>query len=48
MKHQKYKTQGKQSFFDDKFNSDLLSEIGNPLEALSKVMNFELFRETLE
>jgi IS5 family transposase len=48
MKHQKYKSQGKKSFFDDKFNTELLSEIGNPLEALSKVMNFELFRESLE
>ncbi|MBM2817219.1 MAG: Mobile element protein [Ignavibacteria bacterium] len=48
MKQKKYKLQGKKSFFDEKFNSELLSEIGNPLEALGKVMNFELFRETLE
>jgi IS5 family transposase len=48
MKMKIYKTQGKKSLFDEKFNVDRLSQIGNPLEAISKVVDFEMFRETLE
>jgi transposase, IS5 family len=48
MKAKKYKSQGKKGLFDEKFSIDLLSEIGNPLEAISKVIDFEIFRSTLE
>jgi len=45
---QNYKTQGKKGFFDEQFSIDRLSEIGNPLEAIMKVVDFEMFRPTLE
>ena len=48
MKLQRYKTQGKKSLFDDENSLELLSEIGNPLEMISKVLDFEMFRNTLE
>jgi len=48
MKPQKYKSQGKKGFFDEQFSVEQLSEIGNPLEAVSKVVDFEIFRSTLE
>jgi IS5 family transposase len=48
MKVQKYKTQGKRSFFDEQFNLERLSALGNQLEALNKVIDFEMFRATLE
>lgn len=48
MKKQIYKIQGKKGLFDDKFNLDRLSEIGNPIEALDKVIDFEMFRPILE
>jgi transposase, IS5 family len=48
LKTKKYKLQGKKGFFDEKFNGDLLIEIGNPLEKLSTVVDFEMFRATLE
>ena len=38
----------KKSLFEGEFGTDLLSQIGNPLEAISKVVDFEMFRETLE
>ena len=43
-----YKTQGKKGLFDEEFTKERLSLMGNPLEAISKVVDFELFRETLE
>jgi IS5 family transposase len=43
-----YKTQGKKGLFDEEFTKERLSVIGNPLEAVSKVLDFELFRESLE
>lgn len=43
-----YKTQGKKGLFDEEFTKERLSLIGNPLESVSKVMDFELFRESLE
>jgi len=43
-----YKTQGKKGLFDEEFSKERLSLMGNPLEAISKVIDFELFRETLE
>jgi len=48
MKKQIYKSSGKKSLFDEQFTKTLLSEIGNPLELILKVIDFEMFRETLE
>lgn len=48
MKKQIYKSLGKKSLFDEQFNKNLLTEIGNPLETISRVLDFEMFRETLE
>ncbi len=43
-----YKTQGNKGLFDEEFTKERLSAMGNPLEAISKVIDFELFRELLE
>ena len=43
-----YKTREKKSLFDDEFTKERLSAMGNPLEAISKVIDFELFRKPLE
>jgi len=43
-----YKTRGKKGLFDEEFTKERLSVMGNPLEAVSKVIDFELFRELLE
>jgi IS5 family transposase len=48
MKLHRYKAQGKKSLFDEQNSVELLSEIGNPLEMVSKVIDFEMFRTTLE
>jgi len=48
MKLYRYKAQGKKSLFDEQNSVELLSEIGNPLEMVSKVIDFEMFRTTLE
>ena len=45
---QTYKTRGEKGLFDEQFTIDRLSEIGNPLEKISKVIDFESFRSTLE
>ena len=42
------KAQGKKSLFDEQFTIERLSEIGNPLEAIGKVIDFEMFRSTIE
>jgi transposase, IS5 family len=44
----RYKTQGKIGLFDKEFATKQLSEMGNPLEAISKVVDFEYFRSLLE
>lgn len=44
----RYKSTGHISLFDTQNRIDLLSEIGNPLEKLSAVIDFELFRSLLE
>ena len=44
----RYKKQGKKSLFDEQNSLELLSEIGNPLEMIGKVLDFEMFRSTLE
>jgi hypothetical protein len=44
----KYKQQGKTGLFDKDFASEKLSKLGNPLEKLHKVIDFEIFRAELE
>ncbi len=44
----KYKTNGKQGLFDDQENCEKLSAIGNPLEMIQNVIDFEMFRLALE
>ncbi len=48
MASQVYKTQGKKGLFDEQFTIDRLSEIGNPLERIDTVIDFEYFRNTLD
>lgn len=43
-----YKTRGNKGLFDEEFTKERLSTIGNPLESISKVIDFEMFRESLE
>ena len=43
-----YKSQGEKGLFDEHFSSAHLSTMGNPLESISKVIDFEIFRSTLE
>lgn len=45
---QKYKTTGKRGLFDEQETLEKLSQINNPLERISLVVDFELFRELLE
>lgn len=47
-KRQQYKSQGKKGLFDEQFSIEMLSEIGNPLAMVSKVIDFEMFRPALE
>jgi len=44
----KYKSKGKIGLFDKQFATEQLSEMGNPLAAISKVIDFEFFRPVLE
>jgi IS5 family transposase len=44
----KYKSQGHIGLFDKESTSDKLSKLGNPLEKLHKVIDFEMFRHELE
>ena len=48
MKVQVYKQQGNIGLFDFDENMSKLNKIGNPLSKLSKAVDFEMFRETLE
>lgn len=48
MKEQKYKTTGNKGFFDEQETQDKLSRIGNPLDMISNVIDFEMFRAELE
>ena len=43
-----YKSRGNKGLFDEEFIKERLSVIGNPLEAIKKVLDFEVFRELLE
>jgi len=44
----KYKTTGNRGLFDEQENYAKLSAIGNPLEMIHDVVDFEMFREVLE
>lgn len=48
MQAQKYKKTGKKGLFDEQETYQRLSSIGNPLEMISKVIEFEMFRDMLE
>lgn len=48
MNNQRYKSIGKKSLFDEQFSTEKLEEIGNPLAMVSKVVDFEIFRDSLE
>ena len=45
---QKYKTNGNRGLFDEEMTCDQLSEIGNPLEKINLIVDFEIFRKSLE
>jgi IS5 family transposase len=45
---QKYKKTGNIGLFDSQFTQERLSAIGNPLEMISKAIDFEVFRDKLE
>lgn len=44
----KYKSTGNRGLFDEQENVAKLAAIGNPLEMISNVIDFEIFRDTLE
>ncbi len=46
MVSQKYKTTGSISLFDEQETYQKLSAIGNPLEKICNVVDFEMLRET--
>jgi hypothetical protein len=48
MTEQKYKKSGNRGLFDEQDTYQKLSAIGNPLEKISFVVDFEIFRSTLE
>ena len=48
MKIQKYKSTGNKGLFDEQETQEKLSKIGNPLEMISRVVDFEMFRDKLE
>jgi IS5 family transposase len=46
--NKKYKSKGKIGLFDREFTGEHLSKMGDPLEDISKAIDFELFRPILE
>jgi len=48
MQKTQYKIKGNRRLFDYQETEEKLSNIGNPLEMISKVIDFEMFREVLE
>jgi transposase, IS5 family len=48
MQQQIYKKTGNRGLFDEQETCQKLSAIGNPLEMISKVVDFEIFRDSLE
>ena len=45
---QNYKKSGNKGLFDEQETEQKLTSIGNPLEMINKVIDFEMFRESLE
>ena len=43
-----YKSTGKIGLIDKQFAAEHLTEMGNPLDAIKKVIDFEFFRQLLE
>ena len=43
-----YRQQGNMGLFDNEGTLQKLNQMGNPLDKLAKVVDFEMFRETLE
>lgn len=48
VQNKRYKTTGNRGLFDEQETYQKLSAIGNPLEKISKVIEFEIFRDLLE
>ena len=48
MKARRFKPSGKRGLFDEQQIKQKLTSIGNPLEAINKVIDFEMFRALLE
>lgn len=48
MQPQKYKKSGNRGLFDEQETYQKLSSIGNPLDMIDKVIDFEMFRDILE
>lgn len=48
MNKQIYKPTGKKSLSDDQFSAEKLSEIGDPLDNISKAIDFKMFRDLSE
>jgi hypothetical protein len=48
MATQHYKEAGKIQLFDQEICSEKLCKLGNPLEKLHKIIDFEIFRPILE
>jgi len=48
MKTQIYKKTGNRALFDEQETYQKLSNIGNPLEKISSVVDFVMFRDKLE
>ena len=48
MASQTYKTTGNRGLFDEQETYQKLSNIGNPLEKISEVIDFEMFRDIIE
>ena len=45
MSNENYKKTGRNGMFDSEFIQQDLSHLGNPLEKISKVLDFEIFRK---
>ena len=48
MTMRKYKTSGNRGLFDEEENRQKLSDLGNPLKMISKVIDFEILRASIE
>ena len=48
MSNEKHKKTGRNGIFDSDFMQQDVSHLGNPLEKISKVLDFEIFRNILK